>query len=194
MKRAFVLLFVVSTVTGCHSANQDSAPKEKQDSAAAPFPVSAFIEGQIHLVDSFQLPTLKYITVYDKTDSSLISINEFKQLAQEFLHPAVDDTSSGMKYKESSFADQSVKGVTFTYAAANKDQELQRVDVLVSASAVANDKVRSIYMEKQTVSGDTTVYKKLYWRTDKNFQIITTKQLGKQPSLTSIMKVEWDRD
>ena len=187
-----LLLLVVLFAAGCHQAGQNKAPDEKQDTTP-PFPVSSFLQGQIHMVDSFQLPTLKYKTANNKTDSSLISISEFNQLAQEFLHPDITDPVLRKLYKENSFADQSINGVTFTYSATKKDMELQRIDVLVSTNAVTNDKVRSVYMEKQGTSGDTAVYKKLYWRTDKNFQIITTKQVGEQPSFTSVMKVEWDK-
>lgn len=186
------LVPLVLFFASCHQADKSNTQKEKQ--AAEIFPVTSFIKGQIHIVDSFQLPTLKYITANNKKDSSLISINEFKQLAQEFLHPDINNLQVSSAYKESSFADQSIKGVTFTYATDNKELEIQRLDVIVSASPVMNDKVRSIYMEKQSVSGDTAIYKKLYWKTDKNFQIITTTQAGEQPAVTSVMKVEWDKD
>lgn len=189
MEKILALLIVV-LITGC---NQSGTKEEKKEGAADIFPVTSFIEGQIHLVDSFQVPTLKYITVNGKTDTSLISISEFKQIAQEFLHPDINDPSLSKYYKETNFADQSIKGVTFNYSTDNKDLEIQRVDVIVSASAVMNDKVRSIYIEKQNRSGDTTVYKKLYWRADRNFQIISTSQVDEQPPLISVTKVEWNQ-
>lgn len=190
MRRYFLLLIVLSAAA-CHQNKKKDTQTEKQDVEI--FPVTSFIEGQIHLVDSLQLPTLKYITANNRTDSSLISLEEFRQLAGEFLHPDISDPKFSNAYKESSFADQSIKGVTFTYSTQDKDLEIQRVDVLVTPSPVMSDKVRSIYMEKQIAAGDTIVYKKLYWRADKNFQIITTKQKGEQPPLVSVMKVEWDQ-
>lgn len=192
MNRSFLFLIIFFLAAGCKTSNKKNTQTEKQEVAI--FPITSFIEGQLHLVDSFQLPVQKYITVNSKTDTALISIPDFKQLAQEFLHPDINDPQVSKAYKENSFADQSIKGVTFTYTTEDKDMEIQRVDVVVSASPVANDKVRSIYIEKQYASGDTAINKKLYWRADRNFQIITIRQLGEQPPLTSVMKVEWDRD
>lgn len=192
MTRSFLLLSAVLLAASCQQNATKNTQEQKSDSVNI-FPVTSFIEGQIHMVDSFQLPTLKYITVNSKTDTSLISLDEFKQLAQEFFHPDVNNPKLAGEYKESNFADQSIKGVTFNYTTDNKDLEVQRVDVVVSASAVANDKVRSIYIERQHVGGDTITHKKLYWRTDKNFQIITTKQVGEQAPLVSVMKVEWNK-
>lgn len=193
MTRFFlVALAVVVAAAACRQPKKNNTQEQKV--GAEIFPVTNFIEGQIHLVDSFQLPTLKYTTVNNRTDSSLISLDEFKQLARDFFRPDINDPQISKFYKEASFADQSIKGVTFTYSTDDKDLAIQRVDVVVTPSPVMNDKVRSIYMEKQHVSGDTAVYKKLYWRADKNFQIITTRQVGEQPPFVSVMKVEWDKD
>ncbi|HJU46288.1 MAG TPA: hypothetical protein VJ647_05855 [Chitinophagaceae bacterium] len=188
----FVALAVVVAATACRQPKKNNTQEQKP--GAEIFPVTNFIEGQVHLVDSFQLPTLKYTTINNRTDSSLISLDEFRQLARDFFQPDINDPEISKAYKETSFADQSIKGVTFTYSTDDKDLEIQRVDVVVTPSPVMSDKVRSIYMEKQRVSGDTAVFKKLYWRADKNFQVITTRQVGEQPPFVSVMKVEWDRD
>jgi hypothetical protein len=190
MNKIFSLLIIIA-VTGCGEAKQPADKKETKQ--ADIFPVTSFIDGQVHVVDSFQLPTVKYVTINGKTDSSLISINEFKELAKEFTHPDINDPALSKQYKETNFADQTINGVTFNYTTDNRDLELQRVDVIIGASAVANDKVRSIYMQKQSSVKDTFITKKLYWGTDKNFQIITGKQVGTQPENISVVKVEWDK-
>lgn len=193
MKKIASLLIVIVAIVGCGRTKQPAAAKEDEQQQANIFPVTSFIEGQMHLVDSFQLPTIKFITVNGRTDSSLISIDEFKQLAQEFTHPDINDPDLRKWYKETNFADQSINGVTLNYQATDKDLEIQRVDVVISASATMNDKVRSIFMQKQSVSNDTSIVKKLYWRTDQKFQIITSKQWGSEPEVTNIVKVEWNK-
>lgn len=144
------------------------------------------------MVDSLQLPVMKFVTINNKTDSGLISWDEFKVLAADFLQPDISDPSISGLYKENSFADQSIPSVTLTYAAQNKDLEIRRVDITINPNPVLYDKVRSIYLEKNSIRKDTFIHKKLYWRADRNFQIITTMQLQNQPSATRILKCIWD--
>lgn len=183
------LLLIITTVIAVSCGNKEGKKEEVRKEEI--FPVTSFIEGQIHLVDSFQSLTMRYNTVNDKTDTTLISVAEFKHIAQEFLQPDFNAAATTNKYKENSFADQSMNGVAFNYTTEDPGLEIQRVDVVVDASAVSNDKVRSIYMEKQNKVQDTFVYKKLYWRTDRNLQIITSKRLIDKPEVVTITRVEW---
>ncbi len=155
------------------------------------FPVSAFVAGQLHVVDSLQLPVVKYTTTNNSTDTALISTLEMITLAKEFTEPDITDPQLKKFYRESSFADQSVPSVTFTYSTPNPDLEIQRVDVIIQPDPVRNDKVSSIYIEKKTRSQDTLIDKKLYFKANRNFQIITQAQAGGQVSVSQL-KVVWD--
>lgn len=193
MKNIFFLMTVIA-MAGCGEAEQGKpVPEAKAETKEVEFfPVTSFIEGQVHIVDSFQSLTMRYRTIGNKKDTALISVDEFRQLAREFTRPDFNDPKQKQYYKENSFADQSIKAVTFNYSTDRPDLEIQRVDVVVDASAVMNDKVRSIYMEKQSRHQDTFVYKKLYWRSDRNFQVITTREIDKKPGIVSVVKVEWN--
>lgn len=200
MRSPFLRLVSISVVLcaliRCNSSSRNTSsekPSAGAGDSVSVFPVSSFIKGQLHLVDSFQLPTLKYTTVGNRTDSTLISLGEFRALAQEFLEPDINDPEIARSFKETSFADQTINAVTFTYKTDDNKMDIRRVDVIVSTSAVMNDKVRSIYMEKQKISGDTVISKKLYWRADRNYQIITSSQVGEQSPVESVIKVEWNK-
>lgn len=69
------------------------------------FPVNSFLKGQVHVVDSLKLPVHKYSTVDNKTDSVLISREEFDSLANEFIEPDINNPTIKKFYKETSFAD-----------------------------------------------------------------------------------------
>ncbi|MBE7171933.1 MAG: hypothetical protein INR73_15195 [Williamsia sp.] len=159
--------------------------------AANFFPVVSFIEGQVHHVDSLQPTIQKLTTVNNQTDTFPIETGAFDSLSKEFTTPDINDPALSKYYKENSFADQTIASVTLTYAATNKDLPLQRLDVIIHPDPVANDRVQSIYMERGTQVKDTLVLKKLYWRTDRNFQIITAKQAGAW-SASSVVKVVWN--
>lgn len=186
MRRASHSLFLILLALACQNK-----PAKKEPTAF--FPVVSFIEGQIHHVDSLQSPVQQLTTANHRTDTALLTIPEFKQLAKEFTTPDINDPAISKYYKENSFADQTIASVTLTYATANHQLPLQRLDVIIHPDPVLNDQVKSIYMEKGERLKDTLVLKKLYWKADRNFQIITTKQWGAQ-SASSVIKVVWIGD
>lgn len=155
------------------------------------FPVKLFLQGQVHEIDSLKLPTRKYTSINKKSDSILISINEFDSIAKEFFYPDINDIAIKKFYKETSFADQSIPSVTFNYVTSDKGLPLQRMDVIVDPDPVLNDKVKSIYLEKRSFVNDTFIVKKLYWKTNKFFQIISSKQAVGHPATFSEVKVSW---
>ena len=190
MKVNYIAITVSVLVTCCAQPEQqaiEGQPGSKQEI----FPVGSFIEGQVHLVDSLRLPVLKYTTVNNITDSALISQEEFESLTKEFTQPDLADPSLKDAYTENSFADQSIPSVTITYLANNRNMAVQRVDVLIDPNPVMNDKVKSIYMEKVSAHKDTSILKKLFWKADKEFQIVTSSQAGDQTATVKQLKVRW---
>ena len=155
------------------------------------FPVKSFLQGQVREIDSLKLPTRKYTSINKKSDSVLISMDEFDSIAKEFLYPDINDNAIKKFYKETGFADRSVPSVTFNYVTTNKDLLLQRMDVIIDPDPVSNDRVKSIYLEKSNYINDTFIIKKLYWKTNKFFQIISSKQAVGQPAIFSEVKVSW---
>ena len=189
--KKLVLIVMGCYLFGCNNnAQQTSMEQDNQDF----FPVNSFLRGQVYEVDSLKLPVYKYSTVDNKTDSVLLSSEEFDFLAEEFMKADINDPAIKKFYKETSFADQSIPNITFTYSTLNKDLPLQRLDVIIRSGPVSDDRVQSIYLEKIHKSGDTLLVRKLYWKTGKNFQIISSRQNGNHPAITSQVKVEWDAE
>src|SRR5205823_1443366 len=115
MKNLLIVITAFSFI-GCNNQLKQKGNNEPIKEIQDIFPVTSFLAGQIHEVDSLQLPVLKYITTNNKTDSALISSREFKALAKEFMEPDITDPSIKKYYKETSFADQSIPSVTLTYS------------------------------------------------------------------------------
>lgn len=176
----------------CNNQVEMQADQNPTGQKAEIFPVKSFFEGQVHIVDSLKLPVYKYTLIGNKADSILISLAEFKALVIEFIEPDITGPSLSRYYTETSFADQSIPSVTLTYSTSEKNLEVQRMDVVINPNPVFDDKVKSIYMEKISQRKDTSILKKLYWKTNKHFQIITLTQSGDQQASVSQLKVEWD--
>ena len=145
------------------------------------------------MVDSLQLPVLKFVTSNGHTDTTQISTREMGLMAADFLQTDLSDPELRKLYKEESFADQSISSVTLTYSTNNKDLPVQRMDVLINPNPVMNDKVRSIYIEKLEKHGDTSVLKKMYWKTDKHFLVIRSAKAANDTPVISQLRVQWDQ-
>jgi len=158
------------------------------------FPVGDYIMTEILRVDSLPIAIVRYTTQNGRTDSAFISPAEFNNLAKQFLVTEFRDGSFQKKYRESSFMDKTTQSVTFTYSTPDMDLPLQRVDVLAAPGPSHNgtNQVKSIYLEKTFTSGDTLVLQKMFWKADRNFQIITRTNVHGKPLADKQVKVVWD--
>jgi hypothetical protein len=177
-----------------------AACKNQKEANSAPpgagkknyFPVADFLRSEIHYVDSLPLGILKCKVKNNHSDSSFINPDEFNQLAEEFIPPVLTSAAFENDYEESSFIDQTTQSVAFTYATKNKNQELQRIDVLAKSNE-GNNQVLSIYLEKMSEKNNEQVRQKMYWKARKSFLIVTTRRSPGQPPVVSQLKVIWDR-
>src|SRR5687767_13373992 len=110
MKNLLLLGLFFATVSCNNEKDKVNAdnPNHKQDEV---FPLGMFFSEQVHLVDSLRLPTVKQITIKDKTTTESISLEEFRSIAQEFINSDISNPSISKFYKETSFADQSIPSV-----------------------------------------------------------------------------------
>lgn len=149
---------------------------------------------EILRVDSLPIAITRYTIQNGHTDSAFISPAEFNNLAKQFLVTEFRDGSFEKKYQESSFMDKTTQSVTFTYSTPDRDQALQRVDVLAAPGPSHNgaNQVRSIYLEKIFTSGDTLTLRKMFWKANQHFQIITRTTVHGKPLADKQVKVVWD--
>jgi hypothetical protein len=195
MKYSFPALIVL-LLFSCGSNNQEMSTDNKsattEDSSKASqqyFPIASFLKNEIDYVDSLPVGIKKYHTRGSKSDSAYIKPDEFHRLAAEFLTSELKDSAMKQNFSESSFLDRSTNNATFFYKALNPLSEVQRVDV-VTAKGDVYDEVRSVYMEKMVKEGNNTVRKKMFWRPQRHFQIIS---LASDTSANAeIVKVVWD--
>jgi hypothetical protein len=192
--KSFALLLAMSSLL-IYSCRDDI--KEKAEPVSVPeepknfFPVLDFIKGEIAYVDSFPLKMTRYSIQNGHTDSSFIQSKEFDQLSREFLDSSLDKASLEREFSENSFLDQTSQSLTFTYTRKNGQDGIYRIDVLASQDP-AHDKVKSVYIEKKIRSSDSTIIKKMFWKSKRNFQVISIARAAKGTDLTSQLKVVWD--
>jgi hypothetical protein len=175
-------------------ASQDSlAGADSTVKKNAFFPVADFLESEILSVDSTPLLLKKIVTRNGHRDTTLITAPEFNVLALQFLPPELRDNGLDKNFTESSFADKTTQSITFTYSPINKDGPLQRVDVLTIPGVRAQE-VKSIYLERSHTAGDSAILQKMYWRSKKSFQIVTTTRVRSSPPAEEQLQVVWNED
>jgi hypothetical protein len=184
-----IVLGLTVITAGCQQPQKPAASSSAEQDY---FPVKAYLLGQLHTIDSLQLPVTKYFSGSGKSDTSLLSTAECRQLAAGFLEQDISDPSLKSQYEESSFADQSVPSINFTYLTKATNLPLKRVDVVLKPDPVNADQVKSIYMEKYYQQGDTAIQEKLFWKADHYYQVIRSKQAGNSQPLLEQFKVVWD--
>ena len=180
---------------GCNSSETAPSPTPPADSTEkikAYFPILDILKSEIRYVDSLPVGILKYSVVNGVSDSTYIKPEQFHELASEFLSPVLTKESFEKEFKETSFFDNTTQYSSFLYSAINETIPVRRVDVLAKPEDVVYNKIKSIYMEKSYEKGDSSVVKKMYWKTGKNFQINTEIRTNKPDVYTSMVKVVWD--
>ena len=193
-----ILIPIAIGIIGCKNKEEQSSPlsdqQQKTDSPEVKnyLPVLDFLKGEIQNVDSF-FAGMKKITVRNgKTDSTFISSEEFHGITNEFVTNDLTKEFLEAHYNETSFMDQSTQSVTFTYEPKDHNLAIRRIDLLTGQSSSGLDKLKSLFIEKQVNSGDTSILKRLFWKAGKNFLLITQKTVGQNPPDISQVKVVWD--
>ena len=195
----FITLCFAGALLFSACSNPKQSPTEPDSTAQADsgraknsfFPVADYLEAEILHADSSLLAFKKIIIRDGHTDSVFIEVPEFNKLALEFVPRELADSSFEKNFTESAFQDRATRSVTFSYSTTTPNMELQRVDV-TTVSGLRAQQVKSIYLEKSHISGDSVVLKKLFWRSKRGFEIATiTRVKGKQTGEEQI-RVVWD--
>jgi hypothetical protein len=155
---AAVFLTGLALLTGCRAKKQP--PRF--------FPVKEYILQQIHLVDSTNPVIYKITAENNRTDTTVITKQQFKQLAQAFTQYDINDRSIHASYKENVFVDGSTASLTFSYTTADKELPLQAEDVLLDT---ATQQAKWVFITKTTTQGVQTVVEKDGWRNNGHFFI-----------------------
>jgi len=194
MKKSLIGLVLLLAI-GCNNPSIQPSPELNTDSTQivkAYFPVLDFIKSEIKYVDSLPVGILKYTSENGITDSVYIKLEEFHQLAQEFLPVALNKETFEKEFSETSLFDNTTQYSSFLYTTVNKNLLVNRIDVLVKPEDVVYNKVKSIYMEKVIEKPDTSFIKKLYWKAGHNFQINTEIRTVSPEAVNRQVKVVWN--
>jgi len=169
------------------------ACKSKESKKESFFPVLSFIKSQAAHIDTSLYQIVKLLSVDSTWDTAYIKREEFRSYAKDFLGlPDLTEKQYADKYEESKFFDASLNRVIITYTPKDKNQEIQREEVTIAPGSDGDDKVKNIIVNTLTVSGDSSVAKKLLWTVDESFQVTTIIQKAGHEDSAYTMKITWE--
>jgi hypothetical protein len=183
---ASILLFIL----GCGQSGAGSSTEPDTKKEVVYYPISDYIRGQIQYVDTSLLAVIHYTTVNGATDSSVMEKPEFKKVAEEFLEPNLNDPLIKPKYEENAFIDATIGTITLTYSTKDEKAPLWKATVLLRQE---DTKPIYIYLEKQLLSPDSSVLKKMIWKADSNCQIVSIIRKPNQSERIIEDKYVWDK-
>jgi hypothetical protein len=187
MKKApFAILIFSVFYFSCNQNNKPTAEDNVDSDTTTFFQVSQYIKAEIKEVN--QTPYFIYkIDIKDnKRDSTAINTATFNDLAKQFYSPDINDPKFKKYYKENVFHDQTTKSFTISYAATNKELEVQNVEVLLEEDGKT---VKRVFIRKFSNYSDSSVIEQLSWKPKLSFQInrLVQYQDNKEASLQTIV-------
>ena len=182
MKKIFFSTIIILSIAGCSSSTNKKIPAPptppstvnelKKDSF---FPVTSFLKGQMIVLDSLPITPLHTITINNKTDSIWIKKKELTSFLANFLSFEINETNLIKYFKESSFKDQTLNAITFTYDPVTTLPDsilLRHWDIYIDPES---GKIIKVYIVKQLKEKEGIVTQQLTWKTN-NWATITTLQ------------------
>ncbi len=157
------------------------------------FPVLSFIQSQVVEIDTSLHAIRKFLTGDNlRADTTYLHREQFKEAAKDFLSiPDISSSKYEDRYTEAKQFDETLNRVILTYTPLKPEkEEIQRQEVLIKPDP-AGDKITNIIIHRIVNTKDSSLQKRLFWKVDESFQVVTIKQLNGQPETTSTVKVVW---
>jgi len=175
MKKYCFITISIFTFYSCTSNSNQSTPPQEITAAKTDsfFPVTSFIKGQMIALDSLPITPLQLTFIKEKIDSAWIPKSRLNEFYSPFLTTMISETNLTKYFKESSFSDQTLNTVTFTYDPVGKLPDsisLRHWDVYIHPET---GNVIKVYIVKQIKAGDRTITQQLTWQTNKMAKIST---------------------
>jgi len=177
MRILYFLGVIILFALGCTNASTKKASlseaiveEVKKDSF---FPVTSFLKGQMIVLDSLPVTPLHTITVNNMTDSIWIKKTDLNSLLGDFLTPEIKENNLTDYFKETSFNDQTLNTITFTYDPIKilpDSISLRHWDIYIDPET---GKILKVYIVKELKEKGKTVTQQLTWKTNNWATIIT---------------------
>ena len=199
MKKLLLPCLSIIIIAGCTIApnkkNNISDLKYETVKLDSFFPVTSFIKGQLTLLKNEPITPLQVVTINNKSDSTWIKMNRLLLLLSPFLSPEIKETNFSNLFKQTSFKDQTINTITFTYSPSVHLPDsitLKHWDIYIDPES---GKLIKLYLVKTFKGVNEIITQQLTWQTGKWAKITTLlNKPGNKPSILKEEKFIWNFD
>jgi hypothetical protein len=186
--------FIVVLVTGFFISCKQKEEKETKNFIS----VLSLVKAQVAHVDTSLYPIIKIVS-YDslRHDTTYIHREEFAKEANDFLDiPDLADKKVAKRYKEDPpIYDEMLGRVMFRYTPVDPDKEEVKSQEFLATPIPGQDaKINNVIITREISNRDSFLQKKMLWKMDKSFQVVTTSQKKGKPEVTTVTRVIWNED
>lgn len=166
---------------------------KKKDSTENYFSAISFLKVQVKQMDTTRYIYTKIESVGTVSDTTVISNQEFKKYANDFLTlPDISSDENYDDYEESNSYDDDLKIVLLTYSPKNNEAEIRRQTVMLEPNEFGESKVRTILINTITVQKNVTIEKEMTWHVNKRLLIVTKTTMDNKPETMKTVLIRWE--
>ncbi len=192
-----LLLTVISIAPACNQ-KQPSGNKAGEKDQASFISVISLVRGQVAHVDTSLYSIMKVVyTDSLHSDTTYIPREKFATAAQDFLDiPDLSDIKVAKRYKqEPPIYDEMMNRVIISYLPVDPEkEEVKKQELLATPVPGAETQVNNIIITRVISNKDSFLEKKMLWKMNKSFQVVTTSQKPGKPEITTTTKVSWNEN
>ncbi len=191
IKYSFICFFLgfIIFVNSCKNDNSKEQVQEKNVNDTLVFyPVNQYIRSQLSMLENSPVQPYKIIIRGSVKDSTAITKDEVKNLANTFLNDSITAIGLKEKYIENIFQDQTTASYTFSYTAKDTMLPVQRVLILLDT---ATQQVKNIIFNVVRAYTDSSTTEMLWWKNDKGFTILQSTTLPDGTEKKQQLQIGW---
>jgi hypothetical protein len=162
LKTTLVFLFSSIIIISCKNKEQD----KKQY-----YPVYAFLEQELKLIDSMPLAVFKVHEENNKADTTLIEKKEFRKIVEGLMLNELSSASALNDYEEMVLEDASIGDITISYTTDVENKSIQKIDIHINPTS---SKIKSLYAERIEEIDGTKIIRKILWMAEKSIMVAST--------------------
>ena len=157
------------------------------------FNVKSFLQSEAKKIDTLSRTITKIEKTESGSDTSIITKEQFKEYARDFLDiPDISTEEKKKLYDEAKDLDTMLKSVIYTYTTRDPDEEVRRETLMLYPDESGTATLRTIIVDRLKSQGDLTIEKNMTWHIDRRFQVITKTAKETEPEKVSVLIVKWE--
>lgn len=176
IKGPYILAFLCLAIVSCEGTKLENEKKQY-------YPIDAFLERELSIIDSMPIAILKYHQEDQKSDTSIVEKKEFREIVRGLLLNELTNSASLNDYEETVLEDIQLDDIIIGYSTEKKNKAIKKIELHVRPGS---SKIKSLYAERYDEIGNTQIVRKLLWTSNKQLLVASTfySKIGPQKNIT----------